>query len=39
MLLFQQQRDLERGEDGCFRVPEGRPRLPLMFAVKASRPR
>jgi ubiquinone/menaquinone biosynthesis C-methylase UbiE len=36
--LFQRHGGLERGEDGYFRVPEGRPRLPLMFSLKASRP-
>ncbi len=38
MTLFQRYGDLRRGEDGYFRAPEGRPRLPLMFSVKASRP-
>jgi SAM-dependent methyltransferase len=36
--VFQQFPDLVRGEDGYFRYPEGRPRLPLMYSLKASRP-
>ena len=38
MTLFQRYGDLRQGEDGYFRAPEGRPRLPLMFSIKASRP-
>ncbi|GAA2130488.1 class I SAM-dependent methyltransferase [Glycomyces algeriensis] len=36
--VFQQFPELVRGEDGYFRLPEGRPRLPLMYSLKASRP-
>ncbi|MEV3936055.1 class I SAM-dependent methyltransferase [Glycomyces sp. NPDC049804] len=36
--VFQQFPELVRGEDGMFRLPEGRPRLPLMYSLKASRP-
>ncbi|MDA1360364.1 class I SAM-dependent methyltransferase [Glycomyces luteolus] len=36
--VFQQFPELMRGEDGYFRMPEGRPRLPLMYSLKASRP-
>lgn len=36
--LFQRYAGLSRGEDGYFRAPQGRPRLPLMFSLKASRP-
>lgn len=35
--VFQQFPELVRGEDGMFRLPEGRPRLPLMYSLKASR--
>ncbi|WP_026923799.1 class I SAM-dependent methyltransferase [Glycomyces arizonensis] len=38
MTLFQQNGELECGEDGYFRAPKGRPRVPLMFSLKASRP-
>lgn len=38
MTVFQQFPELVRGEDGMFRLPEGRPRLPLMYSLKASRP-
>ncbi|MEU5155992.1 class I SAM-dependent methyltransferase [Glycomyces sp. NPDC021274] len=36
--VFQQFPQLVRGDDGYFRLPEGRPRLPLMYSLKASRP-
>ena len=36
--LFQRHGELVRGQDGAYREPEGRPRLPLMFSLKASRP-
>jgi SAM-dependent methyltransferase len=36
--VFQQFPELVRGDDGYFRMPEGRPRLPLMYSLKASRP-
>ncbi|MFI9119487.1 class I SAM-dependent methyltransferase [Streptomyces bikiniensis] len=29
---------LRRHEDGCYRFPAGRPRVPLTYSVKASRP-
>lgn len=29
---------LERAADGTYRMPEGRPALPLMYSVRASRP-
>ncbi|MDQ0985884.1 hypothetical protein QFZ71_003167 [Streptomyces sp. V2I9] len=29
---------LERHADGHFRFPAGRPRIPLMYSIKASRP-
>lgn len=36
--VFQQFPGLVRGEDGYFRMPEGKPALPLMYSLKASRP-
>ncbi|WP_205323609.1 bifunctional 2-polyprenyl-6-hydroxyphenol methylase/3-demethylubiquinol 3-O-methyltransferase UbiG [Glycomyces sp. YM15] len=36
--VFQQFPELVRSDDGYFRMPEGRPRLPLMYSLKASRP-
>ncbi|HRW36796.1 MAG: methyltransferase domain-containing protein [Acidimicrobiales bacterium] len=36
--LFARWPDLVRREDGTFRLPEGSPRLPLMFALVAERP-
>ena len=38
MTLFQRYGDLRQDQDGYFRAPEGRPRLPLMFSIRASRP-
>ncbi len=39
MTLFQRVSELNEGADGYWRMPEGRPRLPLMFSLKASRSR
>lgn len=36
--VFQQFPELVRSADGYFRMPAGRPRLPLMYSLKASRP-
>ncbi|WP_435367550.1 class I SAM-dependent methyltransferase [Glycomyces tritici] len=36
--VFQQFPELVRGDDGYFRLPKGRPQLPLMYSLKASRP-
>ncbi|MFI8198337.1 class I SAM-dependent methyltransferase [Streptomyces sp. NPDC085942] len=36
--LFQRFEALERHPDGHYRYPAGRPRIPLMYSVKASRP-
>ncbi|KUL43920.1 methyltransferase type 12 [Streptomyces sp. NRRL F-4489] len=38
MTLFQRFGVLRRGEDGCYRFPEGRPRVPLMYSLKATKP-
>ncbi|MFH9420026.1 class I SAM-dependent methyltransferase [Streptomyces sp. NPDC017529] len=38
MTLFQRFGSLERGDDGFYRQPAGRPRVPLMYSLKASRP-
>ena len=36
--VFQQFPELVKGDDGYYRLPEGQPRLPLMYSLKASRP-
>ncbi|MFC9394170.1 class I SAM-dependent methyltransferase [Streptomyces sp. NPDC057027] len=36
--LFPRYGALQRHEDGYYRFPAGRPRVPLMYSVKASRP-
>ncbi|MFJ5709919.1 MULTISPECIES: bifunctional 2-polyprenyl-6-hydroxyphenol methylase/3-demethylubiquinol 3-O-methyltransferase UbiG [unclassified Streptomyces] len=36
--LFPRYAALERHEDGYYRFPAGRPRTPLMYSLKASRP-
>ncbi|MFJ6613414.1 class I SAM-dependent methyltransferase [Streptomyces sp. NPDC091289] len=36
--LFQRFGALERHADGHYRFPAGRPRIPLMYSIKASRP-
>ncbi|KOG83087.1 MULTISPECIES: bifunctional 2-polyprenyl-6-hydroxyphenol methylase/3-demethylubiquinol 3-O-methyltransferase UbiG [Streptomyces] len=36
--LFQRFDALERHPDGHYRYPAGRPRIPLMYSIKASRP-
>ncbi|MFJ3702793.1 MULTISPECIES: bifunctional 2-polyprenyl-6-hydroxyphenol methylase/3-demethylubiquinol 3-O-methyltransferase UbiG [unclassified Streptomyces] len=36
--LFPRYQVLERGEDGYHRFPPDRPRIPMMYSVKASRP-
>ncbi|WP_431043057.1 class I SAM-dependent methyltransferase [Streptomyces sp. P1-3] len=38
MTLFQRFESLRRGDDGYFRLPADRPRVPLMYSLKASRP-
>ncbi|MCK7628181.1 class I SAM-dependent methyltransferase [Streptomyces sp. RS10V-4] len=38
MTLFQRFGVLRRGEDGFYRFPEGRPRVPLMYSLKATKP-
>ncbi|MFI0261805.1 class I SAM-dependent methyltransferase [Streptomyces sp. NPDC017056] len=38
MTLFQRFGSLERGDGGYYRQPAGRPRVPLMYSLKASRP-
>jgi SAM-dependent methyltransferase len=38
MTVFQQFPELVRGDDGFFRLPEGQPRVPLMYSLKATRP-
>jgi SAM-dependent methyltransferase len=37
MTLFSRFRALER-RDGAYRLPEGRPRVPLMFSLRAAKP-
>jgi len=37
MTLFSRFRTLER-RDGVYRLPEGQPRVPLMFSLRASKP-
>ncbi|MGW1378005.1 class I SAM-dependent methyltransferase [Streptomyces sp. NPDC002446] len=39
MTMFQRFGDLRRGDDGYYRFPGDRPRIPLMYSLKASRPR
>jgi hypothetical protein len=36
--LFERFETLERGPDGMFRVPAGRPRIPLMYSLRARKP-
>ncbi|MFC0601881.1 class I SAM-dependent methyltransferase [Streptomyces palmae] len=36
--LFQQFGALRQGEDGYYRLPADRPRVPLMYSLKATRP-
>ncbi|WP_411121438.1 class I SAM-dependent methyltransferase [Streptomyces sp. x-19] len=38
MTLFQRFGVLRRGEDGFYRFPEDRPRIPLMYSLKATKP-
>ncbi|MFI9231186.1 class I SAM-dependent methyltransferase [Streptomyces rimosus] len=38
MTMFQRFGSLERGDDGFYRLPAGRPRVPLMYSLKAARP-
>ncbi|MFK8848088.1 class I SAM-dependent methyltransferase [Streptomyces sp. Ac-502] len=38
MTMFQRFGSLQRGDDGYFRLPADRPRVPLMYSLKASRP-
>ncbi|AJC56966.1 methyltransferase domain-containing protein [Streptomyces sp. 769] len=38
MTLFQRFGVLRRGEDGYYRFPDDRPRIPLMYSLKASKP-
>lgn len=37
--LFSRYETLQRQQDGYYRFPAGRPRIPLMYSLKASRPR
>ncbi|GCD36070.1 methyltransferase [Streptomyces chrestomyceticus JCM 4735] len=39
MTMFQRFGSLVRGDDGYFRLPADRPRVPLMYSLKATRPR
>ncbi|MCM2391247.1 class I SAM-dependent methyltransferase [Streptomyces albipurpureus] len=36
--LFPRFESFQRGEDGYFRLPPDRPRIPLMYSLKATRP-
>ncbi|MEW1655937.1 methyltransferase domain-containing protein [Streptomyces sp. NPDC093707] len=38
MTLFQRFDVLRRGEDGYYRFPDDRPRIPLMYSLKATKP-
>ncbi len=38
LALFGKFESLVRCDDGTYRVPEGRPRIPLMYSLRASRP-
>ncbi|WP_030672954.1 bifunctional 2-polyprenyl-6-hydroxyphenol methylase/3-demethylubiquinol 3-O-methyltransferase UbiG [Streptomyces rimosus] len=38
MTMFQRFGSLSRGDDGFYRLPAGRPRVPLMYSLKATRP-
>ncbi|KPC66100.1 class I SAM-dependent methyltransferase [Streptomyces chattanoogensis] len=38
MTMFERFRALRRNDDGFYRFPGNRPRIPLMYSVKASRP-
>ncbi len=38
MTMFQRFGSLERGDDGFYRLPADRPRVPLMYSLKATRP-
>ncbi|UQA94103.1 class I SAM-dependent methyltransferase [Streptomyces halobius] len=37
LTMFQRFGSLRRGDDGCYRVPDDRPRIPLMYSLKATR--
>ncbi|WP_030801386.1 class I SAM-dependent methyltransferase [Streptomyces sp. NRRL S-337] len=39
MTMFQRFAALRRGDDGYYRFPGDRPRVPLMYSLRASRPR
>ncbi|UZJ30288.1 class I SAM-dependent methyltransferase [Streptomyces endophytica] len=39
MTMFQRFAALRRGDDGYYRFPADRPRVPLMYSLRASRPR
>ncbi|TSB32580.1 class I SAM-dependent methyltransferase [Streptomyces benahoarensis] len=38
MTMFQRFGALQRGDDGFYRLPADRPRIPLMYSLKATRP-
>ncbi|MFI7103954.1 class I SAM-dependent methyltransferase [Streptomyces sp. NPDC050161] len=38
MTMFQRFAALQRGDDGFYRPPSDRPRMPLMYSLKATRP-
>ncbi|MEV0374238.1 methyltransferase domain-containing protein [Streptomyces sp. NPDC050636] len=38
MTMFQRFGALRRGDDGYYRLPDDRPRIPLMYSLKATRP-
>ncbi|QHC26295.1 class I SAM-dependent methyltransferase [Streptomyces sp. GS7] len=38
MTMFQRFGELRRGDDGFYRFPEDRPRIPLMYSLKAIKP-
>jgi len=36
--VFQRFDSLQRQADGTYRLPVGRPRIPMLFSLRASRP-